>query len=266
MDDIRVALAVFDAALGQITSNLKTMERLILEARHAGCSLICFPEMSLTGYCSDERIRDFALLPTDGALTRLQSLADREDITILAGLAEKDAGGHIYAAQAVILPGRPLETYRKLHIAPPEQGIYTEGDTIPVFDIPGLRFGIQLCYDAHFPFLSTRMAEMGVDVIFIPHASPRGTSEEKFLSWMRHIPARAYDNGIYVLVCNQCGSTENTLDFPGLAFAVDPSGLVMTQDLSGREGLLTVDVTHKRLDYVRSHRMRYFLPNQRRDL
>ncbi|GAB6097855.1 carbon-nitrogen hydrolase family protein [Desulfatiferula olefinivorans] len=266
MKNLRVALSVFSASLGQTRANLDRMAEQIAEAASSGASLICFPELALTGYCSDERILSLALDADDDALASLQDMADKTPITILAGLAERDPAGRVYASHFVFIPDKPLGKYRKLHLAPPEKAVFTAGDQIPVFDLPGFRFGIQLCYDAHFPFLSTRMAEMGADAIFIPHASPRGSSEDKFLSWMRHIPARSYDNGVFTLVCNQCGAPDGGLVFPGLAFAVDPSGLVMARDLTGEAGLLYADLTDAAMEHVRRHRMRYFLPNQRHDL
>lgn len=266
MDDIRVAAAVFNAPLGEVVSNLNRMETHILEAGNAGASVICFPEMSVTGYCSDDRIKTHAISEDDDVILRLRNLADKHKITILAGMAEKDAAEIIYASHFVFIPGARPEKYRKIHIAPPEKPIFTEGNRIPVFEIKGFRFGIQLCYDAHFPFLSNHMAEKGVDAIFIPHASPRGTPKEKYNSWLRHIPARAYDNGIFVIVCNQCGKNKNGLSFPGLAFVTDPSGAIMKKDTSGKEGLLIADLKKEALDHVREHRMRYFLPNTRNDL
>jgi N-carbamoylputrescine amidase len=266
MNNLRVALAVFNASFGQTRANLDRMAHFINEAHQNGASLICFPELTLTGYCSDEKIRSVALSENDETIAALREMADRAPMTILAGLAERDPKGSVYASHFVFIPGKPPGKYRKLHLAPPEMPVFSPGDHIPMFDLPGFRFGIQLCYDAHFPFLSTRMAEMGADAIFIPHASPRGSSEDKFLSWMRHIPARSYDNGVFTLVCNQCGTSEGGLTFPGLAFAVDPSGLVMARDLTGEEGLLFVDLKNDDLNHVRNHRMRYFLPNTRNDL
>lgn len=266
MDDIRIAAVIFNAPLGEVESNLNRMEALIRESCEHGARLVCFPEMALTGYCSDERVRPCALLASDPLLQRLRDLSHTLAVTILTGLAEKDGEGRIYASHFVFIPGQKPRVYRKTHIAPPEAAIYDAGREIPVFDAPGFRFGIQLCYDAHFPFLATRMAEKGVDAIFIPHASPRGTPEDKFLSWMRHIPARAFDNGVYVIVCNQCGENNAGLSFPGLSFVTGPSGDVIEKNLNGTEAILYADLKQKTLCHVREHRMRYFLPNQRKDL
>jgi len=109
-------------------------------------------------------------------------------------------------------------------------------------------------------------ALMGADIIFMPHASPRGTPEEKFNSWMRHLPARAYDNSLFVVACNQAGSNGRGLKFPGLAVIIGPHGQVVERSISGREGLLVADLEASDLDNVRGHPMRYFLPNRRPEL
>jgi N-carbamoylputrescine amidase len=166
----------------------------------------------------------------------------------------------------VAKPDGGIGTYRKLHIAPPEKGLFHPATRIPIFEEKGVKFGIQLCYDAHFPELSTQMALGGADIVFIPHASPRGTPQEKYTSWRRHLPARAFDNGLYIVACNQAGDNEAGLEFPGLALTIDPSGRIMDKDISGSEKILVVDLSPVILDNIRSHKMRYFLPNRRPEL
>jgi predicted amidohydrolase len=130
----------------------------------------------------------------------------------------------------------------------------------------GLTFGIQLCYDAHFPELSTRMALNGADVIFIPHASPRGTPEDKYHSWLRHLKARAFDNSVFIVAVNQVGDNGNGLAFPGIAVAISPSGEVMDKKLCENEDMLVVELKEDLLTRVRSSFMHFFLPNRRKDL
>jgi N-carbamoylputrescine amidase len=110
------------------------------------------------------------------------------------------------------------------------------------------------------------MACQGADVLFFPHASPRGTPTEKLHSWMRHLTARAFDNGVFVVACNQAGDNGEGLSFPAVAVMIGPSGDLLAQDTSGREGLLVADLDASRLDHVRSHRMRHFLPHRRPEL
>jgi N-carbamoylputrescine amidase len=242
------------------------MVPLIKEAKKQNANLICFPELNVTGYSTRAGIED-AAEPVPGPISRrLQQMAHTFQIVILAGMAEKDQSGRIYASHLVVTPQKISGIYRKLHIAPPELGIFSAGKAIPLFEAEGVNLGIQLCYDAHFPELSTRMALDGADIIFMPHASPRGTPQEKFDSWLRHLTARAFDNGIFIVACNQNGDNQKGLDFPGIAMVIGPSGNVLKNNISGREAMIVTDLKADVLAAVRGHRMRYFLPNRRPEL
>ncbi|MEZ4524739.1 MAG: nitrilase family protein [Desulfobacterales bacterium] len=263
MKDIRAALVISRSPAFQVQQNLEQTARLSHQAAKQGCAIVCFPEMNITGYDNSREISQSAQPIPGPASNRLIQVAADENITVLAGMAEQDHRGRIYASHLVIRPSGEISVYRKLHIAPPEKEIFSPGDAVSVFEAEGIRFGIQLCYDAHFPELSTVMAEKGADLIFVPHASPRGTSEEKFNSWLRHLPARAYDNSVFVMACNQSGDSQKKVNYPGIAMAIDPSGRVMGRKFSQGEALLVTDLRAEELERVRSHRMRFFLPNRR---
>ncbi|MGD9277052.1 MAG: hypothetical protein PVG37_00585, partial [Desulfobacterales bacterium] len=51
-----------------------------------------------------------------------------------------------------------------------------------------------------------------------------------------------------------------------IALIIGPSGEVIHKDLSGKEGLLLANLKAEDLNRVRSHRMRYFIPNRRPEL
>ncbi len=110
------------------------------------------------------------------------------------------------------------------------------------------------------------MTARGAEVIFFPHASPRGNPEEKHISWLRHLTARAFDNSIFVIACNQIGENCNGLEFPGNAMAIDPSGEVIAKDTASRPSMLLVDLKSDVLNGVRSHPMRHFFPHRRPEL
>ena len=95
---------------------------------------------------------------------------------------------------------------------------------------------------------------------------PRGTATDKYESWMRHLPARAYDNSLFVAACNQVGSNKNGLTFPGVALLINPSGQVIKKQLTDDENVMVADLAAEDINRVRCHKMRYFLPNRRSDI
>lgn len=266
MKDLRIATVILNCPVGRIADNLDRMAGWVEVAQKQGVDVLCFPEMNITGYSSRANIKKLAETVPGKISQSVSEMAQAHDIAILAGLAEADLTGRVFASHLVATAKGIAGVYRKVHIAPPELQIFTAGDAIPLFDINGFKLGIQLCYDVHFPELSTRMAIDGADAIFMPHASPRGTPAEKFDSWMRHLSARAFDNGLYVIACNQIGNNQNGLKFPGLAIVLDPAGRILKKDTGGKENLIVTDLKKADLEEVRDHRMRYFLPNRRPDL
>jgi predicted amidohydrolase len=222
--------------------------------------------MNVTGYSIHDEIKDSAQTIPGTISQSVLALAREFKLAVLAGLLEKDIGGRMFASHLVATQRGVAGIYRKIHIAPPETRVFAAGDTIALFKIKGVKLGIQLCYDVHFPELSTRMATDGADVIFMPHASPRGTPAAKFNSWMRHLPARAFDNGLYVVACNQSGNNQSGLNFPGVSVVIDPAGRIVKKNTGGKEHIIVADLKADKLEKIRGHRMRYFLPNRRPEL
>ena len=263
MKNIRIAAAIVNSPVGQIGENLNRTATWVAEAHRQGAAIVCFPELNLSGYSTHEDIKQTAE-PIPGDISHhLVQLAKDNQICILAGITEKDEAGRIFASHLVAMPGKLSGVYRKIHIAPPERKLFSPGNSVPLFDISGVTAGIQLCYDVHFPELSTRMAVEGADILFMPHASPRGTSAEKYKSWMRHLTARAFDNGLFIVACNQTGNNQKGLQFPGVAVIIGPNGEVIEKRIDDKEGILIADLNAGDLAGVRNHRMRYFLPNRR---
>jgi predicted amidohydrolase len=266
MKDIRIAVGVTHSRIGDTPGNLKRTAIFSKAAAEQGASIVCFSELNLTGYFSGTAILQYAEAIPGETSSYVQDIARKNNITLLAGMAEIDGQENIYATHLAVKPDGTFAAYRKLHLGPPEKATFNPGEKVPLFEIPGFKFGIQLCYDAHFPELSTRMAMDGADAVFMPHASPGPDSGLKMDSWMRHLPARAYDNGMFVIACNPCGDNGRGLAFPGVALAIDPLGRIIQSYTGDYEHLMIVDLKSEMLDSVRNHKMRYFLPNRRPEI
>ncbi|MCP4023396.1 MAG: amidohydrolase [Desulfobacteraceae bacterium] len=266
MKNIKIALVVQNCIAGNFDANLTKCLEFTEKAAQKGAEVVVFPEMNLTGYVTGKKILKIAKPVSHELKEQLLQKAQSLNLAILAGLAEKASNGSIFSSHLVVLPDGSVEKYRKIHTSPYEQKYFTPGDDIKIFATQKLNFGIQLCYDAHFPELTLSMALQKIDAVFIPHASPRGNSQEKFDSWVRHLRARAFDNSIFVFACNQTGNNLANLTFPGIALAIGPDGNLISTFLEDKEGIHMVHIKKNLLDKVRSHEMRYFLPNRRKDL
>ncbi|MFO7461676.1 MAG: nitrilase-related carbon-nitrogen hydrolase [Desulfatiglandales bacterium] len=266
MRDLRVGAVCMRSETGKISKNIEKTSFYVSKASKAGADVICFPELSITGYTLLEPSRVWEDLDQDAVMESILRMARENNVVILAGLVERSDKAGPWISHIVAGPRGLLGIYRKTHLSPPESGRYEAGQDLTVFSSDLAVFGIQLCYETHFPELSTVMALRGVEVLFLPHASPRGRPAEKLESWQRHIPGRAFDNGFFVIACNQAGTNKEGLSFPAVAMALGPDGRVLETYKGKGEGLMLVDLKSSVLDEVRNHRMRYFLPHRRPQL
>lgn len=266
MNTIKIALVVQNCPAGNYESNLDSTRNFINVAIEKGAQLIIFPEMNLTGYVADDNIFSVSRSVTEDMMNLFNSMAKGFQSTILVGLAEKTPDQSIYASHFIFCPDGSSEVYRKIHISQFEKKFFSAGNKISVFRSHDLIFGVQLCYDAHFPELSQAMALKQADLIIIPHASPRGTPQEKYNSWIRHLRARAFDNGLYIAALNQTGDNKKGLSFPGICLLIGPDGNVVYKSIDDTEGVHIITIEKSVLSEVRSHPMKYFLPNRRTDL
>ena len=109
---------------------------------------------------------------------------------------------------------------------------------------------MQICYDTHFPEATTAQALAGAEMIFMPHSSsalPTGaeTREEKRTRWLRYLPARAYDNSVFVVVVNQIDKERG---IPGIAMALDPWGKLLAEARPDSEDLLVANFKRATLE------------------
>ena len=266
MDNLKIAAVCMHAIPGDISLNLNKIESMSREAFSNGADVVCFPELSVTGYIQQFPEHVYCREEMEKIVERLVWMARDAKIVLMAGVIDVADEGNPYITQIIAGPDGLIGTYRKTHLGPTETTNYRPGQKIEVFKRGNTVFGVQLCYEGHFPEISTQMALMGADMVFIPHASPRGAPEEKLQSWMRHLPARAFDNGIYVIACNQVGSFEDGLRFPGVAVVFGPDGRVLAQYVGMKEHILYAELKDETLQDVRTHRMKYFLPERRPSL
>ncbi len=266
MNDLKVAAVCMKAQPRNIDRNLSRIKSFAQEAADKQVDIICFPELSVTGYILDNPTDVYTESISREIVERIAIMARETGLVMLVGMIEKAGDEKPFISQLAVGPKGIMGMYRKTHLSPPEKESYSHGQDITTYSIKNTIFGIQLCYEAHFPEISTKMALNGVEIIFIPHASPKGSPEEKMQSWLRHLPARAFDNSVFIVACNQVGTYRDHLSFPGVCIVINPEGRVIDQYCGDQEKMILVNLEQDVLDAVRQHRMKHFLPHRRPEL
>src|SRR5205085_1769531 len=123
--------------------------------------LIVFPEMSDTGYAMPA-IQKHATAWNEGAVPRLEQIAQEFSIAIVCGVSERE-GDSIYNAQVLIdAAGNIAAKYRKTHLvaAAPldERSCFTPGGEFVSHKIDNFIFGLTICYDLRFPEVCRKLA------------------------------------------------------------------------------------------------------------
>ncbi|MFH1135671.1 MAG: nitrilase-related carbon-nitrogen hydrolase [Pseudomonadota bacterium] len=263
MRDFRLSAAMMRSVVGDKSGNLERVESLAARAARQGARLLVLPEACLTGYTVRTSMAPWAE-PLPGPLTRaVIDISSRHNLFILAGLVERADSGPLHLTQFLAGPAGLVGAHRKTHLGPTEKTLFEPGRELSIMEAEGIRFGVQLCYEGHFPEVSLTQALLGAEVLLIPHASPRETPREKTARWLRYLPARAYDNSVYLAACNQAGDNGAGLSFAGVALITGPKGELLAQALGNEDDLVVADLREDALTQVREGRMGFFLPERK---
>lgn len=276
MQDLRAAVVQFNHAPGDKSQNRSTVQTFAGEAAQQDVDLLSFPEMCITGYwhlrnADRDSLERLAEPIPDGPSTRLLvDLASTHDFVVSAGFIEEADDGALYNAYVVAQPDGQIDVHRKLHCFLNEH--MSSGDTYTVFDAPGLgRLGVLTCWDNNLVENARMTALKGAKILLAPHQtggcdsrSPEAMGlidpelwhnrhenpeaiEEQFRGpkgrgWlMRWLPARAHDNGMFLLFSNGVGLDDNEVR-TGNAMILDPYGRIIEETWKAEDTMVVADL------------------------
>jgi len=184
-----------------------------------------FPELGLTGFVADDRLRAAALEADGPEVDRLRDLAATNDASLVVGFAEQ-RDDRYYNATAYVTPDGAVTTYRKRHLWGGEAEVFTPGDDRIVVETPAGATGLVTCYDLNFVRDSVDFLDAGVDALFVVGAWPATHAP----NWRLLVRARALDGIRWVVACGRTGRKElagvPTVEYAGRSLVVRPDGVV----------------------------------------
>ncbi|MGH9340161.1 MAG: nitrilase family protein [Acidobacteriota bacterium] len=276
MKDTRVASVQFEHAPGHKEANLRKIRAFVEQAAAEKVEIICFPECCITGYwhlrhLSRTELEHLAEPVCEGPSSQeLIELARRYRMTVGAGLLELARDGSLYNTYVVAMADGQCRRHRKLHAFVNEH--VSSGSEFTVFDTPHeCRVGVLICYDNNLGENVRINALLGVEVLLAPHQTggcgsinpntmglvdrslwndrhknPEAVEAElrgsKGRGWlMRWLPARAHDNGLFLIFSNGVGVDDDEIR-TGNAMILDPYGRILKETWKAGEDMVIADL------------------------
>lgn len=245
-------LGVFQAACGglDLDARLARLDRALHGHR---LDLVVCPELFATGYHITTDHRDLGE-PVDGRYFQgFATVAQAHGCAIAFGYPE--AAAQTYNAAAVVAAnGAFLANHRKRLTSPGsfEETRFACGGTQTLFDVAGMRVAMAICYEIEFPETARGAALAGADLLIVPTAL--------VAAWPvvaeRVVPARAFENGLWLAYANH-GGCELAERYLGGSRIVAPDGREVAVAGRGEELLIAeidteaVSKARRRLPYLR---------------
>ena len=239
----RVAVCQLAPRVGEAAFNRAASLGAIGDAVAAGAQVIVLPELATSGYVfsSREELAALALDRDDPLLAQWAAAAG--GAVLVAGFAERGAGGALHNSAAVLWGGRLRAVYRKTHLWDREKLFFTPGsEPPPVLDTPAGRIGVLVCYDLEFPELTRGLALRGAELIAVPTnwplvPRPAGERPPEVVIAM----AAARVNRVAIAACDRTGE-ERGVAWTAGSTIVGADGWIAAEVAGGGEGIALAEL------------------------
>ena len=230
---VKVAAAVPAVRVADVAYNVQEIEKLMSLADSEHVELLCFPELSLTGYtCQDLFKEQLLLTKAEDGLLRLLEFSRQLDVISVVGLPVQ-TGGLLLNCAAVLQKGKLLgvvpktylpnynEFYEKRWFASAQDlnptDIYLAGSPMLISSEPlvfqttdGVKFGVEICEDVWAPIPpSNNLTMAGAEIIMNCSTSNELIGKHQYLrSLLAQQSARTMSGYVY----SSSGFGESTQD------------------------------------------------------
>ncbi len=238
---MKLAIAQINCTLGDLPGNSARILDHAARARAQGASLLLTPELGLCGYSPEDLLlREGFYQACEEALQKLAQQA--RGIAVVVGHPLR-AQGRRYNAASVLKDGKIIATYRKHEL--PNDSVFDEaryfkqGDEACIFELEGVKFGLNICADIWEPRTARIARRAGAQVLLVPNASPYHL--DKHLTRYNVVRDRVDETGLAIVYGNMVGG-QDELVFDGGSFVMDAQGRLTHSCPSFEEGLWLVEI------------------------
>lgn len=249
MEPFRVACCQVRAYdIEHAEANLEDILSALEQAGAAGAQLVLLPECAYPAYyLRDPNPYDRSnVRPFDDVARLFGDRARQYGYWLAAGLAVPHGPGRLTNSGVVFDPSGAIRgRYDKTLLWHFDSEWFEPGSAFPVWDAGFCRFGILICADGRQPEAARTLAVNGAEVLLDLTA---------WVSWGRTVaeltnsqceylmPARAFENGVWVAAADKWGPEDGTIIYAGRSSVIDPHGRTRVCAPTDRDAVVTYDI------------------------
>lgn len=214
-DRVRIACCQLEMRAGPWSELVARLDYYVSSAADYAADFIVIPELftlSLAG--AGDKLDaagavDLLTDHTDRLRVALSEMAVRHKVNVIGGShITRGADGVVRNICVVALRDGTVHERAKIHATPDERGFWgvAGGDNVEVIDTDAGRIGVLICYDSEFPELARRLADQGMDILFVPFCTD---SRAGYMRVRQCSAARAIENQCYVALAGDVGNLTN---------------------------------------------------------
>jgi predicted amidohydrolase len=233
---VRIGVAQFRPVAGDVAENLRKHLALIDLAASLQAELLCFPELSLTGY-EPTLARKLATTIDDPRLDELQDEADARGMSIAVGAPTRSPQG-VLISMIVFQPRHSRIVYSKQQLHADELPFFVQGEGQIILKSAGQSIAPAICYESLQDSHADQAADLGAGIYLASVAKPTRGVERAYA----HYPAVARRLRMAVLMANCVGPCDNFVSV-GQSAVWNSKGKLLAQLDDEREGIVLFDAS-----------------------
>ena len=276
---VRVAAAIPELRVADCAYNVAQMADLVRKGEEEKVQVICFPELSLTGYtCADLFQQQQLLDDAQKALNELQLLTFATTSVIIVGVPVR-VQSHLFNTAVVLQGGHVLGVVPKTHLPnnnefyekrwftsgalADSQTITISGEEVPfgtdiLFSDGKFTFGVEICEDLWVPIPpSSQQALHGAEIIFNLSATNELIGKHQYLRQLIEQQSARCNAG-YVYASAGAGESTTDVVYAGNGLIAENGKIISASDrFSFDPQLIVTDIDIDRLQAERIRNTNY---------
>lgn len=209
---------------------------------------VIFPECFLSGYYPEDEsfLKKLDSDEINSAISLIHEKVKEKEINCIFGTALFEKGKWYNTAVFLGHSGQK-EIYKKANLATLDRKHFAFGNSLDVFEMDKIKFGIQICRDNAFPGQWNVLKQKGAQIIF--HIN--NATKENDINRKAVLITRAFENQYFVASVNNASKPQT---LPSLI--ISPFGEIQYESTPQKEEIFTtnIDLSEVKTDYLNQER------------